>query len=98
MRLETGRRGGIRPEPWSTRTGILTIPGIGRSLIVKEVIAMIDVLDRNTVIALDHTRNGNGDDPADHDTETAETLPLDVIAIERWLTEGGRVLPCEFDQ
>ncbi len=33
-----------------------------------------------------------------HDAEAGETLPADVIAIERWLTEGGRVLPGEFDQ
>lgn len=72
----------------------LGIPCIRRTLIMKEVIAMVRVLDRITVIAHDE----NGDSPADHDIETVETLPLDFIAIERWLTEGGRVLAGEFDQ
>ncbi len=57
---------------------------------------MIDMLDRITVIASNGTRSG-GESP-DHDIETVDTLPLDVIAIERWVAEGGRVLPEEFDQ
>lgn len=56
---------------------------------------MLNVLDKVTVFAPNQMPN---EDPAGHDIETAETLPPDVIAIERWLTEGGRVLPDEFDQ
>lgn len=42
--------------------------------------------------------DGDLEDETLHDATTVETLPPDVIAIERWLTEGGRVLPDEFDQ
>ncbi len=59
---------------------------------------MIEVAGKTRGVTLDADTAEDRDDEAAPDTETVETLSAETIAIERWLTEGGRALAGKFDQ